>query len=140
MSKIKIDIPEKIHGQVEIPVRITDINYGNHLGNDAVVSILHEARVQWLAKANLSEMNVGGCGLIMSNLIVDYKNQSYYGDKLTIEFFIGKISMAGFDLIYQVKNQENKIIALAQTAIVCFDYDLQKVVPIPNLLLDYLKK
>ena len=32
-------------------VRIADINYGNHLGHDRLVSLLHQARVEALAPA-----------------------------------------------------------------------------------------
>ena len=53
MARIKLTVPEKnILTAVLIPVRIGDINYGNHLGNDAFVSIIHEARVQWLRQNN----------------------------------------------------------------------------------------
>jgi len=48
MARIKIDIPEKVMATFPIPVRIADINYGNHVGNDAFVSIIHEARMQWI--------------------------------------------------------------------------------------------
>jgi len=46
MARIKIDIPSLQLTEIHIPVRITDINYGNHVGNDAFVSIIHEARMQ----------------------------------------------------------------------------------------------
>ncbi len=50
MGRIKIDLPQKILASVSIPVRITDINYGNHVGNNALVEIIHEARVQFLGR------------------------------------------------------------------------------------------
>jgi acyl-CoA thioester hydrolase len=56
MARVKIDIPENILAIVNIPVRISDINYGNHVGNDAIVSIIHEARVQWLTQHNFTEI------------------------------------------------------------------------------------
>ena len=71
MARIKIVIPANTLAVVNIPVRITDINYGNHLGNDALISIVHEARVQWLKINNYTELQVDGVGLIMSDLAVE---------------------------------------------------------------------
>ncbi len=56
MSRIKIEMPEKFIYKTEIPVRITDINYGGHLGNDSLLSIIHEARVRFLKHLEYSEV------------------------------------------------------------------------------------
>ncbi len=63
MARIKIEIPSLKLTEIKIPVRITDVNYGNHVGNDAFVSIIHEARLQWLKQKGFSELNFGGTGL-----------------------------------------------------------------------------
>lgn len=72
MARIKLTLPGKLLHSTQIPVRITDINYGNHLGNDALVSIIHEARMQFLQANHFSELNAGGTSLIMSDLAVEY--------------------------------------------------------------------
>ena len=131
MARVKIDFPEKIIARLKIPVRITDINYGNHLGNDALVSILHEARVQWLQLNSYTELRVEHVGLIMSDLAVEYKNEAFYGDELDIAIAIGEISTVSFELYYRVTNQENKEIAKAKTGMVCYDYTAKKVAAIP---------
>ena len=46
MARIKLLMPEQKIFSTDIAVRITDINYGNHVGNDAFVRLIHEARVQ----------------------------------------------------------------------------------------------
>ena len=50
MARIKIAVPPQFTFSTQIPVRITDINYGGHLGNDALLALLHEARVQFLRR------------------------------------------------------------------------------------------
>lgn len=142
MARIKLDFPDKVLGTVEIPLRITDMNYGNHLGNDALVSILHEARVKWLNALNYTELNVEGAGLIMGELVVSYLNESFYGDILTVQLASGDITGAGFELYYLVETNRNgkKIsIAKARTGMVCFDYSTRKVTPIPEKFLPVLK-
>jgi len=55
VPRIKLELPEIMVFSTEIPVRITDINYGGHLGNDSILSIVQEARVRFLNKYNYSE-------------------------------------------------------------------------------------
>lgn len=135
MARVKITIPEKLLFDCTIPVRIADINYGQHLGNDALVSMLHEARVQWLQALNYSELNIEGAGLIMADLAVMYKNEAFYGDLLLFKLYMGETSAVSFELVYEVINLQQKQIAIAKTGMVCFNYALKKVssLPIPFL-------
>ena len=135
MARVKITIPEKWLFDCTIPVRIADINYGQHLGNDALVSMLHEARVQWLQALNYSELNIEGTGLIMADLAVMYKNESFYGDLLLFKLYMGETSAVSFELVYEVMNLQQKQIAIAKTGMVCFNYTLKKIsaLPIPFL-------
>ena len=143
MARIKLTIPAKKIFTATIPVRITDINYGNHLGNDALVSIIHEARIQWLASAGYTELSVEGAALIMSDLAVEYKNESFYGDLLTIQISIDEISKISFEIYYEiVTTREEKIILIAnaKTGMVCYDYDVKKVIEINKKLKIFLQK
>ncbi len=137
MARIKLTIPERMIFTVIIPVRITDINYGNHLGNDAVAGIIHEARVQWLKKHNYSELNIEDVGLIMSDLAIEYINESFYGDVLTIDIGTADVTRVSFELYYTiqtVRNEKNIMIAKAKTGLVCYDYSSKKVAAVPDKL------
>jgi acyl-CoA thioesterase FadM len=134
MARIKIELPEKKLAVLELAVRIGDINYGNHLGNDSLVGLLHEARMQWLRSNNFTELNIDGTGLIMSDLAVEYRAGSFYADKLTISIFVGDITAVGFDLYYSLYNRSNILIARAKTGIVCYNYAKKKVAPLPDIL------
>ena len=137
MARIKIDIPEKIIGSFIIPIRIADINYGNHVGNDAFVTIIHEARMQWLQQYGYTELKIDSIGLIMSDLAIEFKNESFYGDVVEIKLGAGEISRVGFELYYQLfakRNNENILLANAKTGMICYDYDANKVVSIPEKL------
>jgi len=143
MARIKIDIPENTLGSFRVPVRITDINYGNHMGNDAFVSIIHEARMQWLKQYDYTELKIEGIGLIMSDLLVEFKNESFYGDVVEIKLSVGEISRAGFDLYYQlfaIRNEEPVLLANAKTGMICYNYPAKKVAMIPLQLKDILTK
>lgn len=141
MARVKLQIPPNKIATLTIPVRITDINYGNHLGNDAFVSIIHEARMQWLQQYGYTELNIEGAGLILADLIVEFKNESFYRDVIEVNIFVGEIVKVSFELYYQLFTKRNdKVIelALAKTGIVCYDYAAKKVMSIPVKLNDIL--
>jgi len=133
MTRVKISLPEKFIFNTELPVRITDINYGGHLGNDSVLSIVHEVRIRFFSKHGFSEKDMGGAGIIMVDAAVQYKAEGFYGDVLTIEVGVKDITKTGCDIVYQLTNKETeKVIAIVKTGIVFFDYKTRKVVPIPE--------
>ena len=136
MARLKIEISGKFLTTILIPVRITDINYGNHTGNDAMVSLLHEARAAWLRQNNFTELNIDGTGLILSDLMVNFKKESFYGDVLEISLYANEVTRKSFDLIYLINAKRVDVIqvAIAKTTMISYDYKLKKVVDIPTSL------
>ena len=137
MARVKLELPENFLTTITIPIRITDLNYGKHVGNDSFVSIIHEARVQWLHQHHLSELGINGTGLIMSDLAVEFKQESYYGDIINIKIGAAEISKVSFELYYSLsttRNDKNILLANAKTGMVCYDYAAKKVTAIPDAL------
>ena len=137
MARIKIGLPEKCIATFTIPVRITDINYGNHVGNDSLVAIIHEARMQFLHEHGYTEMDVAGTSLIMNELLVEFKNEAFYKDMLKVKLFTGEIFKVGFELFYSlsaIRDQSSILIANAKTGMVCFNYKEKKLTAVPEQL------
>ena len=140
MARVKLVLPEKFIYSTNIDVRITDINYGGHLGNDAVLSIAHEARLRFLKHLGYSELDVEGSGIIMSDAAIQYKGEGFHGDELIIEISVNDFTKTGCDFVYRLTNKETrKIIALVKTGIVFYDYNLRKVVSIPKNFIDKIE-
>lgn len=128
-------MPGSFHFSCSIPVRITDINYGGHVGNDAILSIIHEARMQYLHHLGYTEMNLAGTGMIMADVAIEFKSELFYGDTVTASVVAGNISRIGFDLFYKLEKPKNGLyhtVALAKTGMICFDYEKKKIVGIPE--------
>lgn len=135
MPRVKIDLPDNFPFTTTITVRITDINYGGHVGNDSILSIIHEARIQFFRKFDYSELDLGGVGIIMSDVAIEYKSEAFYGEEIIASVAMGEITKVAFDLIYKLeKRSGDKLIpvAFAKTWIVCYDYKQKKVAPIPG--------
>jgi acyl-CoA thioester hydrolase len=122
---------------VVIPVRITDINYGKHLGHTALVGIFHQARVLFLAEHNFEELNIEGFGLILTNATYSYKREAFFNTKLLIKIGIGEYSKTRFNFIYQSTDLDSgKEIAIGKEEMAFFNYDRKKSAKIP---LNFLK-
>ena len=133
MARIKLFIPDEFIFSTTIPVRITDLNYGGHVGNDTILTIIHEARMQFLNHFDYTEMSFEGVSLIMSDAAVEFKNEAFYGDSIEVFITITEFEKVSFDIFYKLqRTSDEKIIALAKTGMVCFNYDTRKIVAVPE--------
>ena len=98
MPRIKISTPERFLFGMERTVGISDVNYAKHLDSVAMVNILHEARLQFLASLGLTEANIYGLGMVVTDLAVDYRTESFANDLLIIDVGVGKFNRYGFDI------------------------------------------
>lgn len=143
MDRVKIVFPDSAPlYETSMPVRIGDVNYGGHLGNDAVLSIMHEARMQMLASVGFTELDCGGAGLIMADAMIAYKSEAFYGDKLQIAICVGEISRKSFSLLYRISSGAAPAtdVAHAKTGMAAFDYATRRIVSIPKPLADFLAR
>ena len=133
MARIKIETPDRWLFAVSIPVRITDLNYGRHVGNDTMLALLQEARVQWLRSLGYpSELLADPVGLILVDLSVRFKSELLYGDTARVQIAVSEQSRRGFELVYLVtKENGGSEIARATTGFVFFDYAAKRLADAP---------
>ena len=137
MARIKLDLPENFPFATELRVRITDVNYGGHMGNDSLLGLLHEARVRFLAHYGLSELDIGGAGLIMTDSVIVYKSEAFPGETLVIAVTVADFNQYGCDFVYRVTEQTSgREVARAKTGVVFFDYSQRTVQKVPQSFLD----
>lgn len=143
MARIEIQLPEKFIFQTEIVVRVSDLNYGNHVGNDSVLTLMQEARTLFYRSLGFeSEVRLEGMiGQIVSDAAIVYKAESFLGDILRFEIAVGDLNKYGFDLFYKITNKAtDQEVALGKTGIVCFDYSKRKMASVPERLAEKLEK
>ena len=133
MARIKMEFPEKHVFSTEISLRISDINYGGHLGHDSILSLTHEARVRFFRSLGFSELDVDGPGIILSDVAIVYKSEGFYGDIVVIDIAVCDFTKYGCDLVYRVSNLETgKEVATAKTGIVFMNYAERTVASVPE--------
>lgn len=141
MPRVKIQLPADFSFRTEIPVRITDVNYGGHVGNDAVLGIIHEARLRFLNHHGYSEMDLGGSGMIMADVAIEFKNEVFYGEEIIASVTASDFQRVSFDIYYileKITGEKRLTIAIAKTGMVCYDYNQKKISNLPEAVVEKL--
>jgi YbgC/YbaW family acyl-CoA thioester hydrolase len=142
MERVKLVLPTTFLFNTILAIRISDLNYGGHVGNDAFLSLIHEARQQFLRHFGFTELNFAGTSLIMADAAIEYKRELVYGDEIKIHVTAAGFDKIGFDIFYklEVKSGEEWLLAgKVKTGMLCFDYSAKKKVPIPSEALTKLQ-
>ena len=133
---MKIDMPDIWQFETKVDVRITDLNYGNHLANQNFLAIAQEARLQYFLSHGLNELDFAGVSLIQADAAILFKGEAFYGDQLKIQVSAIREGNSSFNVYYRISQQDEKTLAHIRTAIVCYDYSAKKVVAIPQKVID----
>lgn len=126
---------ERLVHRHQLTVRISDLNYGQHLGHDALVSLLHQARVSWWAAHGLAEWDIGGVGTVIADLAVEYRAEAFWNDHLTIELAVGDIGRKGAEIWHRIVKPHadgEQEVAVARVGIVFFDFQSRQAVIVPE--------
>ena len=133
MPRIKLELPESFPFETELAVRITDINYGGHLGNDSLLVLLHEARSLYFKSMGFTERDVGGCGVIMTDAELLFASEAFDGEILRIAVAAVFEGRTRCELFYRVTEKTGgREVARAKTGMAFFDYTARKIVRAPD--------
>lgn len=140
MARIQIDLPASFSFSTELDIYIGHINYGNHLDNVQLLALVSEARVRYLKAMGYSELQVEGVGMLVADAAVQYRTESFHGERLRIELQAMDFNKYGCDLVWRITEvHSDREVARGKTGILCFDYQARKPVLIPSAFLDKLQ-
>ncbi|MCL2657180.1 MAG: thioesterase family protein [Betaproteobacteria bacterium] len=134
MPRLALEFPpEQFFYATQLSVRSTDVNAGQHLGNDALISMLSEARSLFFYAHGFEEVPADGLSWIITDLAAIYRNEAFARDVLRFDIGLMDFNRYGGDVIYRVSRpSDGALIALAKNGFVFFDYFGKKVVPMPE--------
>lgn len=113
-------------------VRISDINYGNHVANSAVLNFFQDARIRYLKQlGNFSELDIGGCGIILPEATVKYRAEMFLADELQIGVRITEMGRSSVTMSYRIE-RNGELTAEGTTALIAFDYTARKPRRLPQ--------
>lgn len=136
MARLQLTLPAHLPYSTEIDVRVTDMNYGAHLGNDAMLSLIHEARFRFFRHHGMSEADAGGARLVLADVAIVYRAEAFAGDRLRFEVGIGDQARVACDLCYRVTRcGDARLVAEAKTGLVFLDPTSRRPIAVPPSVL-----
>ncbi len=133
MGRVRLELPECFPFKTDIPIRISDINYGGHLGHDALLPVCHEARVRFLAEFGYTESDIEGLTYLMADAAIIYKAEAFYGQVMEVRVAVRDFSRSGCDFVYLLTERETGIeIARVKTGMVFYDIRAGGVARVPE--------
>jgi acyl-CoA thioester hydrolase len=101
---------------------------------------LEMGRISWLRSFNLSykEMEESGVMLPVISLQVYYKKSALFDDVLTLKTYLKKTPSVRIEFEYTLMNQNNEIVAEANTVLVFMDVNKKRPIKCPDYILKKL--
>ncbi len=142
LLKMKVEVKWiRMNNIASFEVRVGDINYGGHLGNDKALLLFHDARIKFFESLGFSEKDIGdNTGIIMRDAHVVFRKEVFLHDELVADIAVIEVTSTSFNLEYTIRrNSDKTVVITGETGIIAFDYGKRKVVKIPEVFLKVIK-
>lgn len=114
-----------------LTVRVNDLNYGNHVGHQIFLAYFQEARVAYLNQFGFSELDMGGCGMILIEAGCKYKRALFLNDRIDVACAVVELKPKRFTMAYRIERDKD-VCAEGFTINLAFDYQSESVVRLPD--------
>lgn len=146
MARTRLKKQQHYPFEIHTTVRVSDINYGGHLGNDAVVRLINEARVAMMRELGCSELDLGDgqTAMVMTDMTVNYVGEGFLFDAVTIRSCVDRVSYFGFRLHHLITKpgpagQGEVDVALVETGLSAFHGQSRSIGELPASFLQALQ-
>ena len=116
---------------IPLRVRVSDLNYGNHVGYQNYFSFFQEARIAYLKQVGFSELDLGDCGIIVAEANCKYKRELYLNDAITVTCAVTKLKSKLFTMDYVILKDDANC-AQGYTKNLCYDYQRKSITSLPE--------
>ena len=121
--------------KASIQIRFADTDMLGHVNNANYLTYMELARMSYFNEVVNDAVDWSKEGVILAKAVVDYRRPILIEDTLYVYLAVDHISSKSFNFSYRfvvVKEGEEIIYAEGSTIMVCFDYQLQKSIVMPE--------
>jgi acyl-CoA thioester hydrolase len=117
----------------EVEIRFNDIDAMGHVNNAVIFTYFEEGRKSLFYSA-LNKTAPGGFSFIVAHLECDYIRPVRLEDRLLLKMGVPTIGNKSFSLSYELMDAANtdRMFAQGLSVQVCYDYDHQQSIRIPD--------
>lgn len=132
MARIRIDLPETFDFCTHLDIYINHINFGNHLDNALLLTLVSEARARFFKSLGYTELDVDGVGIMVADAALQYVSEAHHGEVMAVRMTARDFNKYGCDLLWQMREQHSeREVARGKTGIAFVDYDTRKITAMP---------
>ena len=132
MARIHIQLPETFAFSTDITLYQSHMNYGGHLDNALLLTVVSEARVRFFKSLGYTELEVEGVGIMVADAALQYRSEAFHGEVMVVQMGAADLVRKGFDLVWCMNEQSTqREVARGKTGIVFYNYTTHKVAPMP---------
>ena len=133
MPRIRIELPGQFAFVTDIALYVGHMNYGGHLDNALLLSVVSEARARFFRSLGYSELDVEGLGIIIADAALQYRSEAFAGEVMQVRMTAADFTSKGCDLLWCMNEKSTgREVARGKTGIVFFDYRLRQVAELPE--------
>ncbi|MES2877287.1 MAG: thioesterase family protein [Pseudomonadota bacterium] len=133
MARIQIELPDSLPFSTEITLYLSHMNYGGHLDNALLLTVVSEARARFFQSLGYTELNVEGVGIIVSDAALQYRSEAFHGEVMVVSMGAADFGSKGCDLLWRMTERSSqREVARGKTGIVFFDYAARKIASVPE--------
>ncbi|HLV64031.1 thioesterase family protein [Galbibacter sp.] len=126
--------------KINIRVRYSETDKMGVVYHGNYAQYLEIARVEWLRSRGISykELENSGVMLPVVSLQINYKKSARYDDLLTVELELLRTPSVKIEFDYKIWNEDNQILAEANTVLAFIDANTFKPIRCPEYILENL--
>ncbi|RLC61545.1 MAG: acyl-CoA thioesterase [Chloroflexota bacterium] len=115
-----------------LEVRWRDLDALGHVNNAVYFTYLEQARFQYLRELGLIPSDPFGIGMILAEARCQFKSPLELGERVTIHTRVSELRNSSFIFEYRIEGEDGRVAATARSVQVCYDYQNQHSIPIPD--------
>ena len=132
MPRIQYSLPEQFIFSTALPIYTSHINWGGHLDNAQLLTLVSEARVRFFQSLGYSEGQIENCSIVVGDMLVQYQSEAFHGETMQVRMAATDFNRYGFDLAFQMNDQATgREVARGKQGIVFIDVAAKKVATVP---------
>ena len=113
-------------------VTFRDLDVFGHVNNAVYLTYIENARLGYLREA-LGVESLEDLLVILAKVRIDFRSRASLGELLEIGARVSRIGTKSFDVDHEVRGPDARLVAVASTTLVTFDYRGDTTMPVPDL-------
>ena len=124
-----------VHAQ---EVTFRDLDVFGHVNNAVYLTYIENARIGYMREV-LGVESPEDLLVILAKVRIDFRSRASLGEVLEIGARVSRIGTKSFDVDHEVRGPDARLVAVASTTLVTFDYRGDTTMPVPDLWRERIK-